>query len=70
MISTTSSKNMSRVVFIADFFVEHIAGGGELNNEELIEMFRAKKISIIKKQSHEVDAPYIKKKHKKFFYSC
>ena len=58
---------MSRVIFIADFFVEHVAGGGELNNEELIEMFRSKKISIIKKQSHEVDALYIKKNTRSFF---
>ena len=58
---------MSRVIFIADFFVEHVAGGGELNNEELIEMFRSKRISIIKKQSHEADASYIKKNTRSFF---
>ena len=58
---------MSRVVFIADFFAEHVPGGGELNNEELIRMFREKGIFLVKRQSHQVDASYIRKNTKNFF---
>lgn len=35
-----------RFVFVADFFVNQILGGGEINNEELI--------SILRQQGHEV----------------
>ena len=27
-----------KIIFIADFFIDQVLGGGELNNEELIEM--------------------------------
>jgi hypothetical protein len=37
---------MTKVLFIADFFAEHLVGGGELNNEELI--------CILKKNGHDV----------------
>ena len=58
---------MSRVIFIADFFAEHVGGGGELNNEELIRMLRDKGIFVSKKQSHEVDEHFITKNKKNFF---
>ena len=45
---------MTKILFIADFFVEDITGGGELNNEELITILR-KKNSLIQLRSHLVD---------------
>ena len=37
-----------KFVFVADFFADQVLGGGEINNEELI--------NILKKEGHEVDA--------------
>ena len=47
--------SVSRICFVADFFAEHVLGGGELNNEELIELLRAKGISVVKKRSFEIN---------------
>lgn len=49
------------IVFIADFFVDEVLGGGELNNHELIELLRAKdhKVKIIK--SDQVSPSYLSK---------
>ena len=46
-----------KIVFIADFFVNEILGGGELNNHELIEIFkeRGHEITSIKSASVNVD---------------
>ena len=52
--------SVSRICFVADFFAEHVLGGGELNNEELIELLRAKGISVVKKRSFEINQQYIK----------
>jgi len=38
---------MKRVVFVADYFAEHVLGGGELNNKELI--------NILKKRDYQVE---------------
>ena len=46
---------MNKVVFIADFFVEHILGGGELNNDELIKMLS--NAACI--QSHQATPEYL-----------
>lgn len=42
------------VIFIADFFVEQIVGGGELNNEELINLLKDSDFAVTKYQSHTV----------------
>jgi len=47
------------IVFIADFFAHEIMGGGELNNQELIELLRAKGQTVEAKKSQQVDASYI-----------
>ena len=44
---------MKRIIVIADFFTEHVLGGGELNNEELIKMF-CNEGEVYKIQSHNV----------------
>ena len=33
---------MNNVVYISDFFVEHIRGGGELNDYELINILKSR----------------------------
>ena len=55
------------VVFIADFFVEQIVGGGELNNYELIQLLREKKISVTEHQSHTVSLDFLKSNQDSFF---
>ena len=50
-----------KIVFIADFFAEQVLGGGELNNEELITMLRADGHEVLKYNSHQVNASFIKK---------
>lgn len=50
-----------KIIFIADFFVEQILGGGELNNEELILMLRADGYEVFKYNSHQITASLIEK---------
>ena len=45
-------KLMTNVVVIADFFVEHVLGGGEINNEELINILSSEGVVVHKIQSH------------------
>lgn len=45
---------MSRTLFIADYYVEQILGGGELNNDVLISSLRSQDIAIDCKNSHQV----------------
>jgi len=47
---------MSRkIVYISDFFVNHILGGGELNDDELIKMLESANVCVEKYQSHLVN---------------
>jgi hypothetical protein len=58
------------LVYISDFFVEQILGGGELNDNELIQDAADKKIfSIEKIQSHAGRALiiWLKKRRDSFF---
>jgi len=48
-----------KFVLIADFFVEHIIGGGELNNEELIKILKSNGFGVRKIQSHLVSESFI-----------
>ncbi len=53
-------------IFIADFFVEHILGGGELNNEEVIKIL-SKENDVKKIQSHLVNDNFIRNNKDNFF---
>ena len=53
-----------KFVFIADFFADEIIGGGELNNEELINILIDRKLSVKKINSHLVTVDFIEA-HKK-----
>tara|TARA_R100000152_G_C6771831_1_gene198459 strand:- start:138 stop:971 length:834 start_codon:yes stop_codon:yes gene_type:complete len=55
-----------KIVFISDFFSEHILGGGELNNDELIAILR-KKNDIKTIQSHLVNESFIRDRGDSFF---
>jgi len=45
---------MTKLLFIADFFAEHLVGGGELNNEELICILKKNGHDVVSLQSHLV----------------
>tara|TARA_R110000824_G_scaffold3106_2_gene14232 strand:- start:84 stop:1706 length:1623 start_codon:yes stop_codon:yes gene_type:complete len=55
------------IIFIADFFVEQVAGGGELANEEVIKTLRNNNFEVITKHSHEITAADLKKESDSFF---
>ena len=57
---------MKRIIVIADFFTEHVLGGGELNNEELIKMF-CNEGEVYKIQSHNVTKNYLNSNKNAFF---
>jgi hypothetical protein len=56
-----------KIVFIADFFVDQILGGGELNNEELIIMLQEDGHTVQKIQSQFVDRYFIESNSRKKF---
>jgi hypothetical protein len=49
-----------RINFIADMFLEHILGGGELNNHELINLLREKENKVTTTLSHLAGDNWIK----------
>jgi len=55
------------IVYIADFFLDHILGGGELNDNELIKMLRGQDCNVELKQSHLVELEDLIKKEDHFF---
>ena len=55
-----------KFVFVADFFAEDVAGGGELNNEEAISLLR-EEFEVIKKKSALIDLSFLKKNKDSFF---
>ena len=55
------------IIFIADFFVDQVLGGGELANEEIIKMLKNNNFDVVKKQSHEVSESFLKENSDNFF---
>ena len=43
---------MNKIVFIADFFANEICGGGELNNQELVEILRDRGTHVLEVKSN------------------
>ena len=56
---------MNNIVFIADFFVEEISGGGELNNEELFQTLTSLGREAIKVKSQDLTVDFIRSLGKK-----
>ena len=46
--------NKKKIVYISDFFIEHILGGGELNDDELTKLLAKDGFKVKKLQSHVV----------------
>ena len=58
---------MNKVNFIADFFVDQVAGGGELNNEIVIKDLISRKFKVEKINSHSMSLEVLKKMKDDFF---
>lgn len=56
-----------KVVYISDFFLEHIIGGGELNDNELINMLKQSKYNVIRKRSDLVNEEFLQSNKDSFF---
>ena len=48
-----------KIIFIADFFADQVLGGGELNNEELIDNLNSQGHEVTKINSHNVTRNFI-----------
>lgn len=58
---------MNKIIFIADFFANEISGGGELNNEELINIFLQKGLEVQKINSRDCTLDIVKNNQKNIF---
>ena len=58
---------MNKIVFIADLFVDQMIGGGELNNEELINLLKERGHKVEKQNSYLVDVKYLASNEDSFF---
>ena len=55
------------IVYISDFFLEHILGGGELNDDELLKILNHNNHKILKIRSNLVTINILEKKQDSFF---
>ena len=51
--------HMSKIVFIADFFANEVGGGGELNNQELVEILRSRGAHVLEVKSNRLTPLFI-----------
>jgi len=56
---------MNKIIFVADFFANEIAGGGELNNQELIEILRERGMHVLEVKSGRLTPEFISECSKK-----
>jgi len=50
---------MNKIIFVADFFANEIAGGGELNNQELVEILRERGTHVLEVKSGRLTPEFI-----------
>jgi hypothetical protein len=58
---------MTKIIFIADFFANQINGGGELNNEEVIQLLSLKQYEVLKINSNNCDLSFVKNNKENLF---
>jgi len=56
---------MNKIIFVADFFANEIAGGGELNNQELIDILRERDSHVLEIKSNRLTPEFISECSKK-----
>ena len=55
------------IIYVSDFFIEHIVGGCELNDDELIKLLKEKDFNVKKIQSHVVNLDFLNSNKDCFF---
>tara|TARA_R110002020_G_scaffold160473_3_gene344932 strand:+ start:2997 stop:4619 length:1623 start_codon:yes stop_codon:yes gene_type:complete len=58
---------MRKILFVADWFAEHVNGGGEINNEVLINLLRRKGYTIEKRQSQTITVDFLDENKNAFY---
>jgi len=56
---------MNKIIFVADFFANEIAGGGELNNQELIDILRERDSHVLEVKGNRLTPEFISECSKK-----
>jgi GT2 family glycosyltransferase len=56
-----------KIIFIADFYVDQVLGGGEINNEELYQCLTSQGHQVVKERSHNITAEYVLANQDSFF---
>jgi hypothetical protein len=58
---------MNRIIFVSDFFLKDIQGGGELNDDELIKLLNSNNNEVLCKRSAEITKKFVKENEDSFF---
>tara|TARA_R110000824_G_scaffold285090_1_gene473244 strand:+ start:15252 stop:16889 length:1638 start_codon:yes stop_codon:yes gene_type:complete len=56
-----------KIIYLSDFFIEHIIGGCELNDDELIKLLKEKDFKVKKIQSHLANLEFLYQNKECFF---
>ena len=57
----------NNITYISDFFLEDIVGGGELNDNELINILESKEYEVSKIRSINVNLKFLEQRRNSFF---
>tara|TARA_R100000234_G_scaffold82065_1_gene51733 strand:+ start:355 stop:1200 length:846 start_codon:yes stop_codon:yes gene_type:complete len=55
---------MNKVIFIADFFADEVPGGGELNNQQLIQILQKRGVDVLEIKSQNVSPQFLQEQNK------
>jgi hypothetical protein len=55
---------MNKIIFIADFFADEVPGGGELNNEQLIQILQKRGVDVSQIKSQNVSPNFLQEQTK------
>tara|TARA_Y100000592_G_scaffold101161_1_gene186222 strand:- start:598 stop:1449 length:852 start_codon:yes stop_codon:yes gene_type:complete len=59
---------VKQIIFVQDFFIEHITGGGELHDDVVIKHFKKNNLLFDKKRTVELSIKYLKNNLDKVFF--
>jgi len=51
---------MNEIIFIADFFADEVQGGGELNNQEVVKIFRQRGVKVVEVKSNLASPTFLR----------
>ena len=67
MKSLKTLKSMNKIVYVSDFFLKEIVGGGELNDNEVLKNLSKRNVEITLFKSAELTVPILKNLGDNFF---